>query len=240
MRRALAFLVSVSLLVALSAPGIAAASAAGASAKQITLKPDPAQTDVVLDEVVAILDSNGVTIRATQKVRPGESGEYVLDADLKAGTYSTKLKDRKFAPVTPMALTNYAYFIEITTYDPVNFPLCRTRSTLTWTLSSSMAVVGATGTKEAQAYNPTGANTHWYNDVNNWDPAPSYDSGSAWDGVTASYYNYDFQDPTQPTHVTHKENLWGYPDGSAQHSYQHTYSGEYYWLLHSLVKYGFQ
>lgn len=123
----------------------------------------------------------------------------------------------------------YTVAVQAITDCLAGYDFCKTTLVLTWNNPSSLTI-------NAWAANPSDLGTHWY--VNYYSKSGPYyvfniiynqwvTTGSGY----ASYYNYDFMDPSLRTDVSHSICIDGFNNGTFNYNVSWTRSGEYWWLL---------
>lgn len=106
------------------------------------------------------------------------------------------------------------FTVQITTHDPVEVRLCRTKQTLEWAYNSNLLATYITDRKwTAVWWAPTAVGTHWYKDWAKF--VDRYESNTkCYTECEAQYYNDDYGDDHKRTFSWHKLHITGYSSGA--------------------------
>lgn len=137
---------------------------------------------------------------------------------------------------TEVTSTYGPYTVQITTHDPVECKLCRTKQTLEWSHDTNTASTYVSSRDYTGAWwDPTGCGTNWHHDYTNWvDQYSSTDK--CYTECEGQYYCDNFQDDNKRTFSYHKVHNTGYSDGTKDYWATADHSGEGSSYLHTHVR----
>jgi hypothetical protein len=229
----------------------------------VRLQPQ-ADAEVVIPHFKAMFLSDGsVTVRGGGTAVAGaEPQGYDFEVDLASGTYTTRKLDRQEienrdllekgdpedrqsgdAFVDKAIIPgNYRAGARVQTRDPVFILLAETMTNLVWTVSSSGAVTGTTGSSDrCWAANPSSLGTHWYTQYCK-NGALYVSSGRVCNDNAGNYINYDFPPlfPTpESTTASHSVYVCGRNDATYNYDWSANHGGEASYLLTGSVVLGY-
>lgn len=232
----------------------------------VQLRPQ-AGAEVVIPSFKAVFLSDGsVSLRGQETVVAGaEPQGYDFQVDLASGTYTTrKLSRREIAErdrreevdwknqqagdgirelvEQAIAPGTYRAGARVQTRDPVFILLAETMTNLTWTVSSTGAVTGITGSFDrCWAANPSSLGTNWYTQYCK-NGALFYSSGRICNDNAGNYINYDFPPvfPTpESTTASHTVSVCGRNEGTYDLTWSANHGGEASYLLTGSVVRGY-
>jgi hypothetical protein len=224
----------------------------------LTPEPGSRETAKKAHIVLVLLVENDDRLQQVVLARGREPLEYSIVADPEAGTYEVtdfqylqtpqttssdsgmgqKQTDSKSESQVGIEGTSYygPFTVQITTHDPVECRLCRTKQTLEWAHDTNYDATYITDRNwTAVWWAPTGCGTHWYND---WAKFTDRYEGSSkcYTECEGQYYNDDYGDNNKRTYSWHKLHITGYSSGSTDYWGTADHWGEGSGNLHTHVK----
>lgn len=229
------------------------------SASGVTVvQPEDAKTRHVAQQLglrlVALVPSERGSEGAKQPLvlgRDGDAAEFSVVVDSETQTYSIENLEILVTSSTsnetrPESTSYYGPFtVVITTHDPAECRLARTKQTLEWAYDSNYATTYMTDrSMYTRAWAPVDhceggtahfINTHWYED---WSKFVGHEDGSdsCYTECEAQYYNDDYGDNDHRTYSWHKLHITGYEGGTKDYWGTHDNWGEENDKLHVHVR----